>query len=112
MLSGSGTPYLAEESQVKSLISGLKDVQIEDEISDRADRASDYEVNAESGTRVDFLDAKGTKLAEGIFGKQAPDYSHIYFRYPDKPNVYLARGLFRGELGQPDPDSWRKKEKK
>jgi len=102
--------YPADENAVKTFISTLKDVQIEDQISDRADRASEYEVNSESGTRVCFMDASGTKLAEGIFGKQAPDVAHLYFRYPDKPNVYLARGLIRGELGQPELNSWRSRQ--
>jgi len=102
----------ADESQVIALLSSLKDVQVEDEISNRADRAADYDVTPESGTLVCLWGAQPSPFAKGIFGKQAADYAHIYFRYPDKPNVYLARGLMRGELGQPDPDSWIKKEKK
>ena len=44
-------------------------------------------------------------LAGGIFGKQAPDFTnHIYFRYPDKPTIYLAHGMVRGELGESDLD--------
>jgi len=56
--------YPAEESQIAALLSGLKDVQVEDEISDRADRASDYEVNVESVTRIQFLTRKGPILAK------------------------------------------------
>jgi hypothetical protein len=106
--SGDGSSsYPVEECRVKSLLVALKNVQVEDEISDRADRAADYEVNAGSGTCVRLFDAKGTKLAEGLFGKQSPDSSHIYFRYLDKPNVYLVRGIIRGELGPVDIQGWR-----
>jgi hypothetical protein len=107
---GSGPSYAADESSVATLISGLKGILIDDEISDRADRAAEYEVNLESGTVVRLLDGKGTQLAEGIIGKQAPDFSHIYFRYPEKPNVYLARGLFRGDLGHVEVNYWRSRQ--
>ncbi len=108
--SGSGSFYAAEENLVKTLLSGLKDVEVEDEISSRADRAAEYEVNLESGTHVSLLGAKEVKGGEGIFGKQAPDFAHIYFRYPDKPNVYLARGIIRGELGNVEVNSWRSRQ--
>jgi hypothetical protein len=65
-------------------------------------------VDEASGTRITLKDAKGGILAEGIFGKLAPDAMHIYLRYPDKPNVYLARGIFPEELGKADPDAWRR----
>src|ERR1051325_9919840 len=73
-----GVLYAAEENQPKTLVNSLKEVQVEDEISDRPDRAADYDVDAANGTRVTLLDAKGAKLAEGLFGKQAPDFIHIY----------------------------------
>jgi hypothetical protein len=107
---GTGVSYAVDEERVGTLISGLKDLKIEDEISDRADRAADYEVNPESGTRVRLFGDKESPLAEGIFGKQAPDFNHIYFRYSDKPNVYLARDLIRGELGTADLNSWRSRQ--
>jgi len=102
-----GGYFPAEDSQISTLLSGLKAIKIEDEISNRADRAAEYEVTAESGTQVQLFGANETKLAEGLFGKQAPDFAHIYFRYPDKPNVYLASGMIRGELGGIDVNAWR-----
>ena len=42
-------------------------------ISERADRAGDYDVNAASGVRVIVQDSKGAALADGVFGKQAAD---------------------------------------
>ncbi len=100
VVGGSESVFDADENQIKTFLSSLSDVTIEVEISNRADRQADYEVNAESGTRVHLLGDKGTALGEGIFGKQAPDYAHIYFRYPDKASVYLARGLIRRGFGK------------
>lgn len=104
---GEGPFFPAEEDRTQTLLSALKGVQLEDVISDRADRAADFEVNPESGTRVRLLNANGATLSEGIFGEQAPDFNHIYFRFPDKPHVYLARGLTRGELGGIELNGWR-----
>ena len=50
------------------------------------------------------------QLADGLFGKQAPDMAHIYFRYPDKANVYLVRGVLRGDLGKVEVNSWRSRD--
>jgi hypothetical protein len=106
-----GTPFYASDAEmIKPLLSSLGTLRIEDEITDRADRQADYDVTVDTGIRVRLLDAKQTNLAEGIFGKQAPDFAHIYFRYTDKPNVYLARGLIRGDLGRIEPNYWRSRQ--
>ena len=102
--------YAADADLVRPLLSGLEGLQLEDEISDRADRAADYDVTVETGIRVRLLDVRQAGLAEGLFGKQAPDFSHIYFRYADKPNVYLARGLIKGDLGRLDVNYWRSRQ--
>ncbi len=110
VLRGAGLSDPADADRIKDLLASLKEVQIEDEISNHAERASEFEVDAASGTLLSFQDAKGLPLVEGIFGKQAPDVAHIYFRYPDHPNVYLARGLVRGEIGKADPIAWRSRQ--
>jgi hypothetical protein len=105
--SGSSTVQVPVEStRAKGLRTTLQGVHVEDEISDREDRAPEFEVTAQAGTRVTLTDAKGNTVADGIFGKQAPDFTHIYFRYPDSPTVYLASGVVRGEL-DPVAKNWR-----
>jgi hypothetical protein len=105
--SGSSTvQYPVEPTHAKGLRTTLQGVHVEDEISDREDRAPEFEVTAQAGTRVTLTDAKGKTLADGILGKQAPDFTHIYFRYPDSPKVYLASGAIRGEL-DPVAKTWR-----
>lgn len=104
-----GLRLAAEDNRVTALASGLEHVQVEDEISDRSERHADFDVTAASGVQVSLYDKENKRLAEGLFGKQAPDFNRIYFRYPDRPNVYLARGLIRGELGEADLGRWRRK---
>lgn len=107
---GSEDRYKADDDKVKSLLNALRSVQVEDAISDRPERASDFEVTPASGTRVTLATKSGARLGEGIFGKQAPDFAHIYFKFPDKPDVFLARGMIRGDLGSVDLNAWRNRE--
>jgi len=107
---GLGGPfYRTDADRVKTLLSGVESLHVEDEISARPQSAAEFEVDAASGTRVTSQAANGKILADGVFGKQAPDFTHIYFRYDDRPNVYLAGGLIRGELGEPGLAYWRDK---
>jgi hypothetical protein len=101
--------FPADTEKVKSAVSSLSTVQIEDEISDRADRAAEFEVNSSSGIKV-TLYQKNKAVAEGVFGKQAPDFMHIYFCRPGKPGVFLARGLIRGEIEPVEPSAWRSRD--
>jgi hypothetical protein len=102
----SSGPKPADGDKVKSLLSSLTDVTLDDVISERSDHNADFEITPASGTRVSLLDAQGKPFIDGIFGKQAPDFSHIYFRFSDRPQVYLASGIFRGEVEPGSPDRW------
>ena len=106
----SGLRRPADEEKVKALLSGLKNLQLEDEISNRADRHPEYQVDEASGTHVSLQNSQGRVLAEGILGKQAPDFAHSYFRFPNQPNVYLARGVLPGDVGTPAASAWRRRD--
>ena len=96
----------ADDFKVNSLLSSLKSLQIEDEISNRPDRLSDFQVDDASGTEVVIADSGGKILAEGIFGKRAPDYIHSFFRYPKESRVYLSRGFGLDDLGKVEAEYW------
>lgn len=98
--------YPVDEPKIKAFTDSLSAVEVEDVIGDRADRAAEFEVDTAKGIRVLLSNAVKTSLGDGIFGKQAPDFTHLYFRYPDRPLVYLARGLIRGDL-QVSLNAWR-----
>lgn len=102
-----GAFYAADGNLVQALVAGLQNLQLDAEMSTRADRAADYDLTLDSGMVVRLQDATGLKMAEGLFGKQAPDMAHIYFRYLDKPNVYIGRGVIRGDLGRAAVAYWR-----
>jgi len=99
--------FKTDAEKMKTLLNGLKNLQIDDVISEHGTPASDFEMNPESATVIMAYGKDHAVLAGGVFGKQADDFNHIYFRYPDKPAIYLAHGLIRGELGEPELNSWR-----
>ena len=103
----SAGPFKADTDKVKTLISGLKDMRVDDVISEHGDQAADFGLNPESATVITVHLKGASHVSQGLFGKQAPDYNHIYFRYPDQPAIYLAHSVGRGELGEPGLDSWR-----
>lgn len=100
--------FAVDDARLQTILTALKNLQLEDVLSERPEAAGEFDVSPSSGMRVTLLNASNKTLADGIIGKQSPDYSHIYFRFPDSPKVYLARGIFRGELGQPLVEVWRK----
>ena len=108
---GSGGEHFRADAtgKIAMMLGQLKALQVEDEIADRADRASEYQVDAASGIQVSVYGTNGNLLAEGILGKQVQDYTHIYFKYPNKPSVYLARGATRRDLEDIQVNSWRDK---
>jgi len=112
VLLSTGVARPADETKMKTLLSSLKDFQIEEEISDRADRHAEYQVDEGGGTRIVFQDSKGRTLVEGIFGKQAPDFTHSYFRFPRQLSVYIPRGVLPGDLGKPEHNHWLSREQK
>src|SRR5262249_51717702 len=100
----------ADPQRVKSFLDSLEAVTLEDVISHSPAQAAVFEVTPSSGAHVSVWNVKGKALADGFFGKQAPDYAHIHFRFADQPDVYLAAGLFRGELSPGKPETWKKVE--
>jgi len=102
-----GTPVKSDETKIQIFLDGLESVEVEEIISDRVDRYSDYQVDDASGTHIVLMGTNQHILSEGIFGKPAPDYFHLYFRYPDRPSVHLATGMLRAELGHVNLSEWR-----
>lgn len=98
-----------DAARMRTMLNLLNDVELEDVISERPAAADEFEANVASGAHVRVLGASDKLLAQGIFGKQAPDFTHIYFRYPDQPQIYLARGAVRGEVGPATVNEWRPK---
>lgn len=105
VLTSSG-PRTADSKKVETLLGSLEDLRLDDVISYQAERHGEFDVTVEKGTRIELRAAGGTLMADGIVGKQAPDFSHLYFRFADRPEVYLASGMFRGEISPGRAEDW------
>ncbi len=104
--SSGGARFRADPEKLKTLLKSLREVRVEDVISERGETAADYEINPESATILSLYGPNNALQASGHFGKQAPDFSHLYFRFPHQAAIYLARGAIRGELGLPEVKTW------
>jgi len=103
----SGPFYRADSERVRTLLAGLSSTQLENVISEQAERHADFELDPAQAIGVTLENSHAAVLARGLYGKQASDYLHLYFRFPEKPQVWLARGVIRGELGGMDLSMWR-----
>jgi hypothetical protein len=95
---GSAGPFKADAGRIEGLQNSLKSLEVEDVISEKGQHASDFELNPDSATAITLLDKNQKELAAGLFGKRADDGAHTYFRYPNSPTIYLARGAVQVEL--------------
>ncbi len=86
-------PDRADKDAVEGLLLALRGLAIESEVSSHPESLELYGLNAASATRVALHDAKGKSLFDGEFGKEAIGYQSAYFRWPEKPSVYLATGV-------------------
>jgi hypothetical protein len=105
--SAEGGVYRADAEKIKTMTQALKKLQMDDVISERGANPEEFGVDDKNGIRVAVFGKGGARSAEGLFGKQAPDFAHLYFKFIDKPQIYLARGAIRGELGEANVKAWR-----
>jgi hypothetical protein len=103
----SGRPYAVESGKLKRLLTQLKDLKVDDVISKRESAAPEFELDAAHGLRITLLGSRSDTLASGVLGKQSPDLGHLYFKYADKPEIYLARGTDRSDFGSATLNNWR-----
>ena len=99
--------YRADKGSVENFINKLLDLTLEGIISTKKDKHKNFELDEEKGIRLKLEMAQGENI-NFIFGKMAPDYAHIYLRFPDTEEVYLATSLKRYEL-KADPLQWEDK---
>lgn len=100
--------YRGDQGTINSFIEKTSRLELLDIVTENKDRFAEFEVNEASGTRVKLY--KGKKLlASFIMGKYWQiDYQKSYFRFPDKNQVWTAKGL-EPWLFTRDKTSWRDK---
>lgn len=99
--------FPGESSTITKVIDSIEKITLEDVISTRSETYSDFEVSADSGTKVELVSVnKGTFTF--YVGKNSPDWTKSYFRINGDSAVYLISELNRSML-EKDAFYWKNK---
>jgi len=99
-------PFPADRDGARFIVDGLVAFAVGERLSDRADSHGVYGVDDSSGVTVRVHGEGEKDPVSLVFGKMAPDETHLYVRPAGKNDVYLASGLRRTDLDKP-ADQWR-----
>ncbi len=98
--------FPADEEAVRAFVSSLSALSFGETLTQRPETHAQYQVDEASAVSVRAWAAGAQDPVALLFGKGAPDFTHVYVRVPGKNEVYLAQGLRRYELEKPVRD-WR-----
>jgi hypothetical protein len=98
--------YRANQDFIRQLLKTFVEMRVESSISENPEKHSKFEVDT-AGTEIVFFEGD-SKLVSLVVGKTSQDYSHTYVRETDLPEVFLVKGVLRGQLDR-NLDNWRDK---
>ncbi|MGM0441411.1 MAG: DUF4340 domain-containing protein [Elusimicrobiota bacterium] len=87
--------YKVDEQKVNNIITGIKNIDLNNIISTKVDRYSQLGVTRERGNRVKFITSGGKETIFYI-SKNRSDPTRSYFRIKESTPVYLVKGLEPG----------------
>jgi hypothetical protein len=96
----------ADEGIIRDLLKSARSLELAERLTQREESHGRYHVTESSAIALRFFEDGTADPVVLLFGKSAPDYSHVYVRLPPGPAVYLASGLGRSDLER-TPDQWR-----
>jgi hypothetical protein len=99
--------YPADGAKIKSMLFALEKIVLTDLVSESKAYVR-YQLDDEKKITVKAW-AGDTLVREFDIGKEAATYQHTFIRLPGDPNVYFARGDFRGKF-ETDADKLRDRE--
>ena len=94
--------FKCDKKLIEQFFEKIKNLRLIDIISENKERWQEFEVTETSGIKVEFLNVSF------ILGKMAYDWSHYYFRFTNKNEIWLSKGLERYFLDKSLND-WRDK---
>jgi hypothetical protein len=106
-----GIKYPCDPKVMTELVDKISKIKLTDIVSTNKDRYTDYQVDESSFgiiVKVYYKDSTDKPQSAFILGKSGFDYSHFYFRYPDKQEIWLSQGLERYAVDH-NMDYWRDK---
>ncbi len=87
--------FKADKKLIDQLFDKIKNIQLTDIISESKDRWDEFEVTESSGVK---LELPGVSF---FIGKIGYSWDCFYFRFADKDEVWLSKGLSRGFVERP-----------
>jgi len=96
----------ADETQVNSALDALKEMKVQDLISDKAERQAEYETDDAKGLKLKVASA-GAPSLDLVIGKSAKT-GGVYIRKANESATYVAQGRFQW-LFRKDVNGWRKR---
>src|SRR3990167_7346937 len=81
--------FKAEEGLLNTLFDTLASTSIASLASENSNKAADFAVDEEQGTKV-VLAAGDQEKMNFIVGKNGPDYSSSYLKFSDRDSIYLV----------------------
>ncbi|OGS20835.1 MAG: hypothetical protein A2252_00265 [Elusimicrobia bacterium RIFOXYA2_FULL_39_19] len=93
--------YYPAQKAATDLLERLRKASLTDIISENTGRYTEFELNESSAIKVSIVNSKKKKKVFYI-GKNGYDFEHFYFRFENKPQVWLIKGItkwaFEGDL--------------
>lgn len=102
-------PDLADQDAIVQIAQALPQIILEDVATKNPASYADYGVSLSSAARLIAYAAISPKpVLDGYFGRQAFGWNSAYFRFSNRPEVYITSGLNASRLTQ-DPDNFRER---
>jgi hypothetical protein len=98
--------YPANEESVEELLNGLRKLSVGNAVTHREETHHLYHLTESSAVAVRVWGGGKEEAAAWLIGKNSPEFTHVYLRFPGRPDVYLARGLMRHSV-EKDAAHWR-----
>ncbi len=102
------TPDLADQDSISQIVQALPGIILEDIATKNSASYSDYGISTSAAHLVAYAAISPKPILDGYFGRQAFGWNSAYFRYSNRPEVYITSGLNASRLTQ-DPDNFRER---
>ncbi len=99
---------LADQDAASQIAQALPSIILEDIATKNPASYSDYGISTSAAHLVAYAAISPKPILDGFFGRQAFGWSSAYFRYSNRPEIYITSGLNASRLTQ-DPDNFRER---
>ncbi len=99
---------VADQDSTSQIVQALPSIILEDVATKDPASYSDYGISTSAAHLIAYAAISPKPILDGYFGRQAFGWNSAYFRYSNRPEVYITSGLNSSRLTQ-DPDNFRER---